>query len=118
MRKLFKDAEASVMQSDKHFAIIFFDEIDAIAGSRSGGDHDGSSRRLLTELLVQLSALHNATYRGKIVIMAATNRPESIDSACLRRFETRLKVDLPVSDTMCLSESDCLAAMIAIICLC
>ena len=129
--------------------MLFFDEIDSIGQSRGGADEnggntnaggsDGSSRRILAELLIQLTNLAKSdrgdddalvenndgegnknegyysnsededdVYRGnmdspgissaakvKVIVVAATNRPEDIDPALLRRFAIRLEVGLP-----------------------
>jgi SpoVK/Ycf46/Vps4 family AAA+-type ATPase len=129
--------------------VLFFDEIDSIGQSRGGGDENGgiantggsdsSSRRILAELLIQLTNLAKSdrcdddalmedddgegskhggydsnsededdVYRGsmdsssisfatkvKVIVVAATNRPEDIDPALLRRFAIRLQVGLP-----------------------
>jgi SpoVK/Ycf46/Vps4 family AAA+-type ATPase len=120
--------------------VLFFDEIDALGHSRgpsdSGGgqssENDGCSRRVLAELLIQLTKLsstandkendryasnsslsgcvlgeHNEKYMAesddsslhrenvRVIVVAATNRPEDCDPALLRRFSIRANVDLP-----------------------
>ncbi|PSC75328.1 putative phytol kinase chloroplastic [Micractinium conductrix] len=74
-------------------ALIFIDEVDSLAPARSSGD-DLAARRVLTELLVQMTA---ATSRpGCLVfVLAATNRPQDCDPALLRRFDRRIKVPPP-----------------------
>ena len=71
-------------------AIIFFDEIDALAGARRDGDDD-SSRRIKTELLLQMSAITP----GKVLVLGATNLPWTLDVAMRRRLEKRIYVPLP-----------------------
>ena len=79
---------------------IFMDELDAVMSSRDGGgvhsgggDHE-SSRRLKTELLVQLDGLNRD--EGELVfLLAATNLPWELDPAMLRRLEKRILVGLP-----------------------
>lgn len=61
-------------------AIIFFDELDALGPSRSRTD-DVMARRLLTELLMQMTAMASV---NNVWIFAATNRPEDCDPALLR----------------------------------
>ncbi|KAM6555214.1 hypothetical protein CsatB_002233 [Cannabis sativa] len=76
-------------------SIIFFDEIDGLAGVR-GKDNDGVSvsDRVMSQLLVELDGLHQ---RLDVTVIAATNRPDKIDSALLRpgRFDRLLYVGLP-----------------------
>jgi len=71
--------------------IVFLDEIDALAGQRSSSDDPGS-RRLLTELLIQMT---RASEVQGVLIMACTNRIQDIDTALLRRFERRVFIPLP-----------------------
>ncbi|XP_040582286.1 uncharacterized protein [Lepeophtheirus salmonis] len=75
--------------------IIFIDEVDSLLQSRSDSEHE-SSRRLKTEFLVQLDGINKNS--GKVLVMAATNRPEEIDDAARRRFVKRLYVPLPCFD--------------------
>ena len=78
-------------------AIIFFDEIDSLTTRRSErSDISGASnRQLLCELLVQMNT-HNLA--SNLVIIAATNRPEDMDEALLRRFATKIFVGLPSAE--------------------
>lgn len=71
------------------FAIIFFDEFDSIAGSR--GD-DAGMRRSVNALLQAMDGIKS---RKGVSVIAATNNPWDIDSAILRRFKSRVFVDLP-----------------------
>jgi SpoVK/Ycf46/Vps4 family AAA+-type ATPase len=73
--------------------IIFFDEFDAI-GTTRGSDEEaaGSSRRLVSELLLQLNNSNDVT------VVAATNRIEDIDEAIIRRFSVKCKVDVAGSN--------------------
>jgi cell division protease FtsH len=76
-------------------AILFIDELDAI-GARRGGEIEGSRERenTLNQLLIQLDGFGPRT---GVVVMAATNRPDMLDSALLRpgRFDRRVALDLP-----------------------
>ena len=90
-------------------AILFFDEFDAIAMTRNRSSIDeGNSRRLLSELLIQLTLnrqLQSFTAndetkeelpkQNKVCVIAATNRIVDLDDAILRRFECKLCVDPP-----------------------
>eukprot|EP00808_Paulinella_micropora_P020412 g32557.t1 len=71
---------------------LFIDEIDSISSKREMMDGDINSKRLLTELLIQLSAL---THKDQVTVLAATNEPTSLDRALLRRFQKKLHLDVP-----------------------
>ncbi len=90
VRDLFAQAEA------KAPCIIFIDELDALGKTRAGaviGGHD-EREQTLNQLLVQMDGFD--TNRG-VIIMAATNRPETLDPALLRagRFDRQVVVDRP-----------------------
>lgn len=105
-------------------AIIFFDEFDSIAISRNGSStEEGHGRRLLAELLIQLTINRSMQQRGRpqgltngsvseetkdgcvdaapvesrsrVVVIAATNRIADLDEAVLRRFDNKVYVALP-----------------------
>ncbi|MGH7222038.1 MAG: AAA family ATPase [Gemmataceae bacterium] len=80
-----------------HNCIVFIDELDALGKTRSGmavGGHD-EREQTLNQLLVEMDGF--ASNRGVIIIMAATNRPETLDAALLRpgRFDRQVVVDRP-----------------------
>ncbi len=73
--------------------IIFFDEIDAIAGRRGGSD-GATVERMVAQLLTEMDGL---TQPGSVVVLAATNRPDRIDPALLRpgRFDLMIEMQPP-----------------------
>lgn len=73
--------------------IVFMDEIDAVGSRRSGRDQQ-YSKMTLNQLLVELDGFNSS---DKVVVIAATNFPESLDPALVRpgRFDTHIKVPLP-----------------------
>lgn len=89
-------------------SIIFVDEIDSIMGSRNNEGENESSRRIKNEFLVQWSSLSSAA-AGKqtgseedderVLVLAATNLPWSIDEAARRRFVRRQYIPLPEPET-------------------
>jgi len=78
-------------------SIIFIDEIDAILSERRSGEHEGV-RRIKTEFLLQFEGMTTGT-NERVVVVAATNRPQELDDAALRRFTKRVYVRMPDVDT-------------------
>ena len=74
--------------------VIFFDEFDSIAARRGMEEGSRVGERLVNELLAQLDGLES---RGRVVVIAATNRPDLIDPGLLRpgRFDKLIYVPLP-----------------------
>lgn len=76
---------------------IFFDEIDSILSARtSTGEHE-ASRRMKTELLIQLDGLIKSS-NERVFLLAASNLPWELDPALLRRLEKRILVSLPSTE--------------------
>ena len=76
--------------------IIFFDEIEAIAGRRGGGQDGNVTERVISQLLTEMDGIEEL--RG-VVILAATSRPDLLDPSLLRagRFEVRLELPKPTA---------------------
>jgi len=93
VRDLFKMAKRSAP------AIIFIDEIDAVGRVRGAGSGGGNDEReqTLNQVLVEMDGFEP---NEKVIIMAATNRPDVLDPALLRpgRFDRRVRIDLPDRD--------------------
>jgi SpoVK/Ycf46/Vps4 family AAA+-type ATPase len=78
-------------------SIIFIDEIDSILTERSDSEHE-ASRRLKTEFLLQFDGI-GAGNDERILLLAASNRPQELDQAALRRMVKRIYIPLPESET-------------------
>ena len=90
LRKIFEDAEKNAP------SIIFIDEIDAIAPKRSEV-HGEVERRVVSQLLTLMDGLKG---RGKLIVIGATNIPDSMDPALRRpgRFDREIRIDAPDRD--------------------
>jgi len=90
MRKMFEDAEKNAP------SILFIDEIDAIAPKRSEVTGE-VERRVVAQLLASMDGLKG---RGHVIVIGATNRPDSIDSALRRpgRFDREIEIGIPDRD--------------------
>jgi len=95
VRELFQEARNLAKKNNKSNAIIFIDEIDVIGGKR-----DNSNQReydqTLNQLLTEMDGMEE-NQSPKILVMAATNRKDMLDSALTRpgRFDRHITVDLP-----------------------
>ena len=90
LRKIFDEAEKNAP------SIIFIDEIDAIAGKRSE-THGEVEKRVVSQLLTLMDGLKG---RGKLIVIGATNIPDSLDPALRRpgRFDREIRIDAPDRD--------------------
>ena len=90
LREIFKDAEENAP------SIIFIDEIDSIAPKRDEVSGE-TERRIVAQLLSLMDGLNS---RGKVVVIGATNRPNSIDEALRRpgRFDREIEIGIPDRD--------------------
>ncbi|MFH1013185.1 MAG: CDC48 family AAA ATPase [Thermoplasmatota archaeon] len=90
LRKIFDEAEKNAP------SIIFIDEIDAIAGKRSE-THGEVEKRVVSQLLTLMDGLKG---RGNLIVIGATNIPDSLDPALRRpgRFDREIRIDAPDRD--------------------
>ncbi|KAF3916380.1 Spastin [Orbilia brochopaga] len=101
IRKVF--AEAKMPTSGKNRSIIFIDEIDTFAPKRGGGTDTTSDSRLVTTLLTEMDALAAVDgdledSNNRVIVIAATNRPNGIDPALRRPGRFDLEIEIPIPD--------------------
>ena len=91
VREIFKKAKQVAP------AVIFFDEIDSIAGARQGNESSKASESVVNQILTEIDGVEELS---DVVVLAATNRPELVDAALLRpgRFDRHLLVSPPNKD--------------------
>ncbi|KAJ1983053.1 hypothetical protein H4R34_001509 [Dimargaris verticillata] len=96
LRRVFQAAQESIQQHPDQPCVLFIDEIDAIAPSRA--DTQAHTARVIGQLLTLMDGLES---RGRLVIIAATNRPNALDPALRRpgRFDREVAVDVPNATT-------------------
>lgn len=90
--KLFQQAREIAQQENKA-VIIFIDEVDSLFGTRS--QEVGGEIRVRNQFLKETDGITEKGKKVPIYILAATNKPWSLDPAFLRRFEKRISVNLP-----------------------
>ncbi|KAJ3258977.1 hypothetical protein HK103_003118 [Boothiomyces macroporosus] len=96
LRMAFKRAREYSVQNDT-FSIIFIDEIDAIAPSR---EQNPESSAMVAQLLTLMDGIES---RGKLIVIGATNRPNSLDAALRRpgRFDREVEFKVPTKEERC-----------------
>ena len=87
LRKIFEKA------AQKKKAIVFFDEIDSLAGQRDDQSHE-ASKRVVAQLLTLMDGFSSSS---NVIVIAATNRPQDLDRALLRpgRFDWEIEFPFP-----------------------
>ena len=74
-------------------AVLFIDEIDALAVSRTSSKADAYTKEIVDEMLQQMNGVKD--YTSPVIILAATNLPEEIDDAIRKRFSNEIPIPLP-----------------------
>ena len=89
--------ELFALARSKKTCIIFFDEVDAIGGSRGGGEDGGTDNEVQRTMLQIVTELDGFDARGNIKVLMATNRPDTLDPAMLRpgRLDRKVEFGLP-----------------------
>jgi 26S proteasome regulatory subunit T1 len=88
--------ELFTLARTKKAAILFIDEVDAIGGARGGGDNEDSEvQRTMLEIVNQLDGFEG---RGRVMVLMATNRPDTLDPALLRPGRIDRKIEYSVPD--------------------
>ena len=80
-------------------SVVFFDEIDALAGKR-GGSSAGVNDRVLAQLLSELDGIQSSKDSQRVIVVAATNRPDMLDAALIRPGRIDRKVYVPPPDKL------------------
>ena len=97
VRRLFRQARAVATKEGKSCAVIFIDEIEVLGGKRGKHSSHMEYDQTLNELLVQMDGITSGDEGVRVLVMAATNRPDLLDPALLRpgRFDRTVQVEMP-----------------------
>ncbi len=97
VRQLFENARQLARKESKKHGVVFIDEIEVIAGTRGKNTSHLEYDQTLNQLLVEMDGISSGDDDVNILVIAATNRPDILDSAILRpgRFDRIVQVDLP-----------------------
>ncbi len=90
---VFQIAREEAMQHGGH-AIIYFDEVDSLMPSRKGNVHE-ATRRVIGTVLQEIDGLQTQEQEGKLIVIASTNTPETVDDAFLSRMTEWVEVPSP-----------------------
>jgi len=90
--------ELFTLARSKKACIIFFDEIDAIGGTRTGGDEGNSDNEVQRTMLQIVTELDGFDPRGNVKVLMATNRPDTLDPALIRPGRLDRKVEFALPD--------------------
>jgi SpoVK/Ycf46/Vps4 family AAA+-type ATPase len=85
-------------EADTGASLVFIDEFDSLCGERGGEGETGAERRVLSTLLAELDGLAEKGQQTRLITIAATNLPWTIDEAILQRFQKHVLVGLPDVD--------------------
>ena len=94
VKALLDSGDCQTRAQANDLVIIFFDEIDSIAGARQGNESSKASESVVNQILTEIDGVEELS---DVVVLAATNRPELVDAALLRpgRFDRHLLVSPP-----------------------
>ncbi|HEX6971672.1 MAG TPA: AAA family ATPase, partial [Limnochordia bacterium] len=98
VRKIFQSARSLAERQGKRYAVLFIDEIEVLGGRRGVHHSHLEYDQTLNELLVQMDGIGSGDPEApRVLVVAATNRPDLLDPALLRpgRFDRTVRVDLP-----------------------
>lgn len=94
--KLFKMAN-KLYESENIPILLFIDEIDSLIGNRNG--EVGGEIRVKNQFLTEMDGINNKSKNSKLYVIGATNKPWSLEAGFLRRFQKRIYVTLPDTDS-------------------
>lgn len=91
-----KNLKAIFERAEREKAVLFLDEFDQVAKMRSNDDKDVGEMRRLVNTLIQLIDY----FPAEDILIAATNHPELIDTALMRRFQLKIEYEMPTQNQL------------------